>query len=101
MKKIILVMFILTTCIFAKQPLAIIQSVCFACHGDKMELSCYGVTQVVNTLNESDILKSLQAYKNGSKSSYGYGDVMQSQIGGLSNLEIKELSKYIPTLKQE
>lgn len=99
MKKLILTLCFLVSSIFASQPKSIIDSVCYACHGEKMELKCYGVTKIVNTLSSKNIKSSLMQYKNGSKDKYGMGAVMQSQIGGLSDDEIDALSKYIPTLK--
>ena len=99
MKKIIFTLCFFVSLLFALEAKSIISSVCYGCHGDKMELSCYGVTQVVNKLESSYIQSSLLAYKNSRQNLYGFGDIMQSQIGGLSNKEIEKLSKYIPTLK--
>ena len=99
MKKVIVILCFLTSLVFAREAQSIVESVCYACHGEKMELSCYGVSQIPNTLNEVTILTALKAYKNGSKSDYGMGDVMQSQVGGLSHLDLEALAKYIPTLK--
>ena len=99
MKKLILVLCFLSTLLFASKPQSIISSVCYNCHGDKMQLSCFGVTKVVNTMEENSIKDALLAYKDGSRDSYGMGNMMQSQIGGLSIEEIKSLAKYIPTLK--
>ncbi len=99
MKKIIIILCFFISSIFATQAKSIIDSVCYACHGEKMELSCYGVSQVPNTLNESYIKSALKEYKNGLKNDYGMGAVMQSQVGGLSDAEIDALAKYIPTLK--
>lgn len=99
MKKIIIILFCSLSLLFAREAKTIISSVCYGCHGDKMELSCYGVSKIANTLSEEYIKSALLQYKSGSKSDYGLGDIMLSQIGGLSNKEIEALALYIPTLK--
>ncbi len=99
MKRVIIIMLFLLSSIWAKEAKSIVDSVCYACHGDKMEQSCYGVSEIPNTLDKGYIREALMQYKNGSKSDYGMGNVMSEQLGGLSDEEIDALSEYIPTLR--
>lgn len=97
--KIIITMFLMISPLLAKDAKSIVESVCYACHGEKMELSCYGVTEITNTLSKETILEALREYKSGKRNKYGMGNVMKAQIHPLNDDELKALSKYIPTLK--
>ena len=77
----------------------IIDSVCYACHGENMQQSCYGVTKIPNTLSSKNIYKTLIAYKQHNKNEYSMGRVMSQQVEKLSIEELKALSEYIPTLR--
>jgi len=85
--------------VFASEEKEIIASSCYACHGDNMGKSCYGVSKIPNVLNQDTILKTLKAYKKGTLNTYGMGEVMKSQLMSLSDNELKSLSAYIPTLR--
>ena len=60
---------------------------------------CYGVSKIPNELNQDTIIDALRAYKLGSRSIYGMGEVMKSQLMSLSDDDLKKLSRYIPTLR--
>jgi len=99
MKKVILTLCLLLSYVFAGNAKDIIASSCYACHGDNMDKSCYGVSKIPNKLNQDTIFKTLRAYKLGTKNIYGMGEVMKSQLKSLSDDDLKKLSVYIPTLR--
>jgi len=87
------------SCVFANEAKDIIASSCYACHGDNMEKSCYGVSKIPNILNQDTIIKTLRAYRKGTLNTYGMGEVMKSQLMSFNDEQLKSLSVYIPTLR--
>ena len=57
MKRVVLMLCLMFTSIFANGAKSIISSSCYTCHGNNMERSAYGVSKIPNTLNQSMILK--------------------------------------------
>lgn len=98
MKKLILLFLILYSSILAREPQEIIDTICSTCHGFNMEKSCFGVSEIPNTLSSSYILESLTAYRAGKKSDYRMGSTMTAETITLSDDEIKALSIYVKAL---
>ncbi|QKJ23508.1 c-type cytochrome [Poseidonibacter lekithochrous] len=98
MKKLILLFLILYSSILAREPQEIIDTICSTCHGFTMEKSCFGVSEIPNTLSSSYILESLTAYRAGKKSDYRMGSTMTAETSTLSDDEIKALSIYVKAL---
>lgn len=101
MKKMmsLMVVFGLSSFVFASDPAAIIAKQCKACHGAKMEKSYLNKTAVVNTLSSEEIKKDLLAYKAGTLNRYNMGAQMKAQTAKLTEQDIEALAKFIPTLK--
>ncbi|PAF41509.1 c-type cytochrome [Helicobacter sp. 11S02596-1] len=102
MKKTLLVIALTTLGITAlsADPATIIKTKCQACHGPNMEKSALGKSKIVNTLDSAKIKEDLMGYKSGKLNQYGLGATMWGQIKPLSEKDIDELAKYIPTLKK-
>lgn len=73
---------------------------CSACHGVRMQEGGFGLSKAPNTLAHKDIIGKLRAYRKGTLNQYGKGNTMQEQLKNLSDEELLDLSKYIPTLKK-
>lgn len=99
MKKVSIILFLLSTMLFAREANDIITSICSECHNPKMQESCLGVSLIVGTLDSQTIYKSLHGYKYDKRDSHGMGSTMQEKASELSDDEIKALSEYIPTLR--
>ncbi len=71
---------------------------CAGCHGQKAQKKALGVSKIINKLSADEIKKALNGYKKGTFGGAMKG-VMQGQVSNLSEKDIKDLAKYIPTLK--
>ncbi len=103
MKKILLVALGSVSCsllLNAAAPADIIKTKCQACHGANMEKQALGKSKIANAMTPEDIKKDLLGYKAGTLNHFGLGATMWGQAKALSDQEIDELSKYIPTLKK-
>ena len=98
MKKLVLLT-VFPILMFASSPQDIVSYVCYECHGSNMDQGGMGMSQPPNSLSQSEILTALKGYKSGRRSEYGMGSTMTEKVSNLSDSELEELSKYIPTLK--
>jgi len=86
--------------IFAASPKTNVENICSNCHGFYMSDSAFGVSEAPSSLQQADILTKLRGYKAGTLSQYSMGSTMTEQLANLSDEELVELSKYVPTLKR-
>jgi len=77
-----------------------VKTLCSDCHGVWMQEGGLGVSRAPNSLPHKDILGKLKAYQEGNLNQYGKGHTMQEKLKNLSEKELMDLSKYIPTLKK-
>lgn len=101
MKKIILLLLVTVSMIYARSTSFIIENICSSCHGINMDKSCFGVSEKPNELSSSYIKEALTKYRAGKKSDYRNGETMKTQTSSLSDNEIKELSIYIKSLRKK
>lgn len=86
--------------IYASSAQQNVENVCSNCHGFWVHEGAFGVSNAPNTLSQKELLTKLREYKAGTLSQYSMGSTMTEQLVGLSDEELIELSKYIPTLKK-
>ncbi len=84
----------------AATPEDIIKTKCQSCHGANMEKQALGKSKITNTLTAEEIKQDLLGYKAKTLNHFGLGATMWGQAAALSDQEIDELAKYIPTLKK-
>ncbi len=101
MKKLVLLIFLFTLTLLARQPQEIIDTICSTCHGFNMEKKCFSVSEIPNTLSSSYILEALTQYRAGKKSDYRMGSTMTAETSTLTDEEIKALSIYVKALGQK
>ncbi len=102
MKKVFLLIGVsgLVTLLSAAAPADIIKTKCQSCHGANMEKQALGKSKITNQMTPEEIKKDLVGYKAKTLNHFGLGATMWGIAAGLSDQEIDELSKYIPTLKK-
>ncbi len=100
MFKIVVITFLSFGYMYAANAQTNVENICSNCHGFWVHEGAFGVSEAPNSLKEKDILKKLRAYKSGSLDQYGMGSTMTGQLTNLTDSELIELSKYIPTLKR-
>lgn len=101
MKKIILLLFVLSSFIFARTAAFIVENICSSCHGINMDKKCFGVSEKPNELSSSYIKEALTQYRSGTKNDYRNGETMKDQTSTLTDVEIKELSVYVKSLRKK
>ena len=72
---------------------------CFACHGMKAEKKALGVSKVINTFNEKDLVTALNGYKDGTYGGAMKG-IMKTQVKSYNKNQIEDLAAYISTLNE-
>jgi cytochrome c553 len=72
---------------------------CAGCHGAKGQMKALGKSPVIAGEAADAIIEKLKAYKAGTRNAYGMGGVMQGQVAGLSDEDIRALAEYISKLK--
>ena len=100
MKKTIILVWILSISIslFAKDVKELYER-CSTCHGDRAEEQAFGKSKIIANLKEDEIIKALNAYKNGTKDEVGLGRIMESQVYSLEEDDIAKLADYITSFK--
>lgn len=68
---------------------------CKGCHGSQAEKNALGKSKVIASWSGSKIEQTLLDYKYRDRNQYGLGGVMQGQVNGLSDYEIKIVSSYV------
>jgi len=71
---------------------------CAKCHGQYGERHALGLSRLLNTFGESELIDALYGYMNATRNLYGYGPVMKEKVDGLSYEEVMDLAEYIRTL---
>jgi len=100
MNKIFMGIILLSGFLFASNAKTNVENVCSNCHGFWMDEGGLGVSLAPNTLPHKEILNKLRNYKKGTLSQYGMGYTMKDQLNNMSDEDLIDLSKYIPTLKK-
>ena len=72
-----------------------VYSKCIGCHGKYAEKHALGKSSIISKWDKNQIEKALLDYKYKDRNIYGLGGVMQGQVNGLSDYEIKIISDYI------
>lgn len=72
---------------------------CTVCHGENAEKPSLGVSAVIAGWKEEKIIEKLKAYKAGTLNQYGHGKMMGGQATKLSDSQMREVARYISTLK--
>lgn len=98
LKKLVLLVFLFSLTLFAREPQEIINTICSTCHGFNMEKKCFSVSEIPNTLSSSYILEALTKYRAGKKNDYRMGSTMTAETSTLTDEEIKALSIYVKAL---
>ncbi|CAA6808410.1 MAG: Cytochrome C553 (soluble cytochrome f) [uncultured Campylobacterales bacterium] len=95
MKKILITILVLSSCVFASADL---YKRCIACHGVNGEKKAMNASPVIQGYDENKTISTLKGYKDGT-----YGGkmkmLMKGQVASLSDEDIKSLASYIKTLK--
>ncbi len=68
---------------------------CMRCHGQFAEKHALEKSSIISKWDKKDIEKALLDYKYRDRNTYGLGGVMQGQVNGLSDYEIKIISDYV------
>lgn len=71
---------------------------CVACHGAKAEKNALNKSQIIQGWSSDKIITAINGYKAGTYGS-SMKSVMQSQVGNLSDNEVKALANYISKIK--
>jgi len=72
---------------------------CAGCHGANGKTKGLQLSKKIAGQSASKTIKQLTAYKKGQLNQYGLGNIMKMQVATLNKAGIKELAKYIATLK--
>lgn len=95
MKKIILLILSIVT-VASATPLF---DRCGTCHGKKGERHSLNLTKSIAGMKAIDVVKILTEYKAGTRSTYGFGTMMQGQAKKLSDDDINTLASYVESLE--
>ena len=68
---------------------------CMGCHGKFAEKHALQKSSIISKWDKKEIEKALLDYKYRDRNTYGLGGVMQGQVNGLSDYEIKIISDYV------
>jgi cytochrome c len=71
---------------------------CGVCHGEKGEKKSLGVSRRIAGMSAKEIVKDLKEYKAGTRSTYGYGVMMQGQATKLSDNQMNAVAILIESL---
>ncbi len=71
---------------------------CGVCHGEKGEKKSLGVSKRIAGMSAKEIVKDLKEYKAGTRSTYGYGVMMQGQATKLSDNQMNAVAILIESL---
>ena len=98
MKKIILTLLLTMTTQIMADGQSLYKN-CAGCHGDKGETSALQLSARIAGQAKKKTILQLTAYKKGELNKYGLGNIMKMQVATLSEDDIKNIAKYIATLK--
>ena len=73
-------------------------SMCAICHGDKGQKKSLGVSKKIAGMKAKEVVKILKEYRAGTRSTYGYGTMMQGQATKLSGDQMNAVAIYIESL---
>jgi len=72
---------------------------CAGCHGQKGEKSALGKSAVIQGMDAAKLEELINGYKAGTLNQHGMGALMNGQVKGMSDADIKAVAEYISGLK--
>ena len=72
---------------------------CVSCHGADGHTKALGKSEIIGGQAVADLEKKISEYKAGTRNVAGMGMLMNGQVKGLSDEDIKAVAEYISTLK--
>ncbi len=72
---------------------------CVSCHGADGKTKALGKSEIIAGQAVADLEKKLSEYKAGTRNVAGMGTLMNGQVKGLSDDDIKAVAEYISSLK--
>jgi len=76
----------------------IFNSRCIGCHGQKGERKALGQSEVIQNFSEEELISALDGYKN-QPADDNMEKLMKSQVQKYSDNELRDVAKYVSTLK--
>lgn len=73
---------------------------CANCHGNNAQERALGKSKIIAHLSKEEIYEALKAYQDGVKDESGMGSIMESQVYGLSQEDMRNLADYIVNLNK-
>jgi cytochrome c553 len=77
----------------------IYEAKCSSCHGEKGEISVYGVSKPMNELSLADLKYSIRGYKR-SEIDNGYGIVMTPYARSVNEEDLKNIHNYLKSINK-
>lgn len=96
--KYLILLFLLTMSVFAKDEGPVLYSSCKFCHGYEAEQKYMGLIPNLKNMSASELEIKLKLYKEGQLDVYGYGSIMKMQMKNIPAEKISELALYIEKL---
>lgn len=101
MKKIILTLFFASMTLLFADGASLYSDRCAVCHGDDGSMSAMRKSRAIAGMDSQQIESDLREYRTGKLNRYGMAGVMRAQVVSFSDEQIKEVAKYISTLKKK
>jgi len=96
--KYLLIIFIFSLSIFAKEEGKPLYHSCKYCHGYNAEVKYMGEIPSLKNMTAQEIEAKLRLYKKGELNAYGYGLMMKMQMKNIPTDKIPALASYIEKL---
>jgi len=77
---------------------SVLYAACKLCHGLKAEKKYMNKIPAINNLDSAALESILRLYKKGELNTYGFGEIMKTQMRNIPKEKIQILAKYIQTL---
>jgi len=74
-------------------------SKCAGCHGPDGRTKALGKSAAIAGRSAAELAEMLAGYKNGTRNVYGMGNLMRTQVTGLSDSDLGALAKHISEMK--
>ena len=100
MIKTLFFLFLSISSLFGIDGKSIYVQKCQNCHGENGTISALGRSDKLLGWSQANLLIALQGYKNGTRSSNGFGVLMKKEISPYNNDEIKALASYVAGFKK-
>jgi cytochrome c553 len=101
LKKSLLFTFTFLSFLHASDGETLYKHKCQNCHGNYGQLSALGHSEAIMGWSIFKVSEALFGYKNGLRNTNGMGNYMSIKMKDYSDEDIKELAKYISSLKKE